>query len=104
MLTSFNLLILSAKKLCSTYLLQAKEFLEIPDVMSYVVDPELKHFRYEDLKVICEVVNLCTHPESSTRTSMQDLCSLLESGIDTSLPADLTASASLAWAELALSS
>ncbi|CAA3025311.1 probable LRR receptor-like serine threonine-kinase At1g63430 [Olea europaea subsp. europaea] len=82
----------------------AKEFLEIPDVMSYVVDPELKHFRYEDLKVICEVVNLCTHPESSTRTSMQDLCSLLESGIDTSLPADLTASASLAWAELALSS
>ncbi|KAL2517081.1 putative LRR receptor-like serine/threonine-protein kinase [Abeliophyllum distichum] len=82
----------------------AKEFLEIPDVMSYVVDPELKHFRYEDLKVICEVVNLCTRPDSSTRTSMQDLCSMLESGIDTSVPADLTASASLAWAELALSS
>ncbi|XP_022853697.1 probable LRR receptor-like serine/threonine-protein kinase At1g63430 [Olea europaea var. sylvestris] len=82
----------------------AKEFLEIPDVMSYVVDPVLKHFRYEDLRVICEVVNLCTRPESSTRTSMQDLCSMLESGIDTSVPADLTASASLAWAELALSS
>ncbi|KAL2544055.1 putative LRR receptor-like serine/threonine-protein kinase [Forsythia ovata] len=82
----------------------AKEFLEIPDVMSYVVDPELKHFRYEDLKVICEVVNLCTRPDSSTRTSMQDLCSMLEIGIDTSVPADLTASASLAWAELALSS
>lgn len=81
----------------------AKEFLEFPDVMSYVVDPELKHFRYEDLKVICEVVNLCIHPNSSRRTSMRDLCSTLESGIDTSISAEMKAS-SLAWAELALSS
>ncbi|KAI3468757.1 hypothetical protein Pfo_025420 [Paulownia fortunei] len=81
----------------------AKEFLELPDVMSCVVDPELKHFRHEDLKVICEVVNLCIHPSSSTRTSMTDLCSMLESGIDTSISAEIQAS-SLAWAELALSS
>ncbi|KAH6818229.1 Leucine-rich repeat protein kinase family protein [Perilla frutescens var. frutescens] len=79
----------------------AKEFLEYPDVMSYVVDPELKHFRYEDLKVICEVVNLCIHPNSSKRTSMRELCSTLESGIDTSISAEMKAS--LAWAELALS-
>ncbi|KAL0297673.1 UNVERIFIED_CONTAM: putative LRR receptor-like serine/threonine-protein kinase [Sesamum radiatum] len=81
----------------------AKEFLELPEVMSYVVDPELKHFRYEDLKVICEVVSLCIYPNTSTRTSMRELCSLLESGIDTSVSAEIKAS-SLAWAELALSS
>ncbi|KAA8520813.1 hypothetical protein F0562_011486 [Nyssa sinensis] len=81
----------------------AKDFLELPEVMSYVVDPELKHFRYEDLKVICEVVTLCIHPNPINRASMQELCSMLESGIDTSVSADLKAS-SLAWAELALSS
>lgn len=75
----------------------------MPEVISYVVDPELKHFRYEDLKVICEVVNLCIRPNTSTRKSMLDLCSMLESGIDTSVTAEMKAS-SLAWAELALSS
>ncbi|KAL1547628.1 putative LRR receptor-like serine/threonine-protein kinase [Salvia divinorum] len=78
----------------------AKEFLEIPDVMSYVVDRELKHFRYEDLKVICEVVNLCIHPNSCRRTTMRELCSTLENGIDTSVSAEMKSS--LAWAELAL--
>ncbi|KAK6130055.1 hypothetical protein DH2020_036182 [Rehmannia glutinosa] len=81
----------------------AKEYLELPEVMSYVVDPELKHFRYEDLKAICDVVNLCIYPNTSTRTSMRDLCSMLESGIDTSVSAEIKAS-NLAWAELALSS
>ncbi|MCD7448585.1 hypothetical protein HAX54_044531 [Datura stramonium] len=81
----------------------AKEFLEVPEILPYVVDPELKHFKYEDLKVICEVVNLCIRPNSSSRTSMKDLFAMLESDIDTSITAELQAS-SLAWAELALSS
>ncbi|XP_050229747.1 probable LRR receptor-like serine/threonine-protein kinase At1g63430 [Mercurialis annua] len=81
----------------------AKEFLEMPEVMSYVVDPELKHFEYEDLKVICEVVNRCIHPEPTKRPSMEEVSRLLESKIDTSMSAELKAS-SLAWAELALSS
>ncbi|KAJ6703610.1 PROTEIN MALE DISCOVERER 2 [Salix viminalis] len=38
----------------------AKDFLELPEAMAYVVDPELKHFRFEDLKVICEVVNFAS--------------------------------------------
>lgn len=84
-------------------MLQAKEYLELPEVMSYLVDPELKHFRYEDLKVVCEVINTCIHPESNCRASMKDLSALLESNIDTSISAELKAS-SLAWAELALSS
>ncbi|KAM1079949.1 hypothetical protein ACFX13_014921 [Malus domestica] len=81
----------------------AKDYLELPDVMSYVVDPELKHFSYDDLKVICDVVNLCIHPDQTKRPSMQELCTILESKIDTSVSAELKAS-NLAWAELALSS
>ncbi|KAI7987048.1 putative LRR receptor-like serine/threonine-protein kinase [Camellia lanceoleosa] len=81
----------------------AKEFLELPEVMPYVVDPELKHFRYDELKVICEVVSLCIHPDPMKAVSMQELCTVLESRIDTSVSAELQAS-SLAWAELALSS
>lgn len=83
--------------------MQAREYLDLPEVMSYVVDPELKYFRYEDLKVICEVVSLCVHPEPAKRPSMQELCTILETKIDTSVTSELKAS-SLAWAELALSS
>ena len=83
--------------------MQAREYLEMPEVMSYVVDPELKHFRYEDLKVICEVVSLCINDDPTARPSMRELCSMLESRIDTSISVDLKGS-SLAWAELALSS
>ncbi|KAL3609925.1 hypothetical protein D5086_000945 [Populus alba] len=81
----------------------AKEFLELPEAMANVVDPELKHFRFEDLNVICEVVNLCIHPDPAKQPSMQELSTILESRIDTTIPADFKAS-SLAWAELALSS
>ncbi|XP_019171164.1 PREDICTED: probable LRR receptor-like serine/threonine-protein kinase At1g63430 isoform X2 [Ipomoea nil] len=82
----------------------AEQYLEVPEVMSYLVDPELKHFRYEDLKVVCGVINKCIHPDSNCRASMKDLCAVLESDIDTSISAELKAAASLAWAELALSS
>ena len=84
-------------------LVQAKDFLELPEVMSYVVDPELKHFSYDDLQAICEAVNLCFEPDPSKRVSMKEICNVLESKIDTSVSAELKAS-SLAWAELALSS
>ncbi|KAF2313282.1 hypothetical protein GH714_010129 [Hevea brasiliensis] len=70
----------------------AKEFLEMPEVMSYVVDPELKHFTYDDLKVICEVVSLCIHPEPAKRPSMQEISSTLESKIDTSVSLEFKAS------------
>lgn len=85
-----------------TFPIQAKDYIEMPEVMSYVVDPELKHFRYEDLEVICEVVNLCIHPQPSKSLSMKELCTMLETRIDTSVAIEFKAS-SLAWAELALS-
>jgi len=81
--------------------LQAKDYLERPDEMSSVVDPELKHFRHEDLKVICEVITLCINPDKTAHPSMRELCSMLENRIDTSVSSELKSS-SLAWAELAL--
>ncbi|XP_019420915.1 PREDICTED: probable LRR receptor-like serine/threonine-protein kinase At1g63430 [Lupinus angustifolius] len=81
----------------------AKGYIEIPEVMSHVVDPELKHFRQEDLEVICEVVSLCINPDTTACPSTRELCSMLESRIDTSIRVELKSS-SLAWAELALSS
>ncbi|CAH1453671.1 unnamed protein product [Lactuca virosa] len=81
----------------------AKDYLERPEEMASVVDPALKHFRDEDLKVICEVVSICIHLRPRDQVSMQDLCAILESKIDTSVSSELKAS-SLAWAELALSS
>lgn len=83
--------------------MQAKDYLELPEVISYVVDPELKHFKFDDLKVICEVVNLCIHSDPSKRPSMKEVSAMLESRIDLSILVDFKAS-SLAWAELALSS
>jgi len=80
--------------------LQAKDYLEKPEVMSHLVNSELKNFRHDDLKVICEVITLCINPDTTARPSMQELCSMLESRIDTSVSVDLKSS--LAWAELAL--
>ncbi|XP_042510014.1 probable LRR receptor-like serine/threonine-protein kinase At1g63430 [Macadamia integrifolia] len=81
----------------------AKEYVDMPEVMSYLVDPELRHFRYDDLKIICEVASLCIQSDSAKRPSMKELCSMLESRIDISVAADLK-ECPLAWAELALSS
>ncbi|XP_023520269.1 probable LRR receptor-like serine/threonine-protein kinase At1g63430 isoform X2 [Cucurbita pepo subsp. pepo] len=81
----------------------AKEFLGSPDAMSCLVDPEVKHFADEDLRAICEVVNLCIHPQPAMLVCMKDLCNMLETRIDTTVSVELKAS-SLAWAELALSS
>lgn len=71
--------------------------------MSNIVDPQLKHFRLEDLTAICEVVSLCIKQTPMNRVSTREICSILESKIDTSVSSELKAS-SLAWAELALSS
>lgn len=83
--------------------MQAKDFLELPEAMAYVVDPELQNFRFEDLTVICEVVKLCVQQVPNKQPSMQEISAMLESRIDVTVSADFKAS-SLAWAELALSS
>ncbi|KAF5800762.1 putative protein kinase RLK-Pelle-LRR-VI-2 family [Helianthus annuus] len=80
----------------------AKEYLEEPDMMSSVVDPALKHFRAEDLEVIREVVINCIQVRNGDIVTMQEVCAMLESKLDTTGSSELKAS-SIAWAELALS-
>lgn len=85
-----------------SFVFQAREYLEVAELMPNIVDKQLKHFEHEDLKVVCEAAILCLNPEPIKRPLMHDLCTLLESRIDLSLSAELRSS-SLAWAELALS-
>ncbi|KAI3823640.1 hypothetical protein L1987_05080 [Smallanthus sonchifolius] len=80
----------------------AKDYIEKQDEMGSVLDPALKYFKHEDLKVICEVVCMCIHLRPRDHTSMKDLCAMLESKIDTSPSSEMKAT-SLAWAELMLS-
>ncbi|KAK9072928.1 hypothetical protein SSX86_009364 [Deinandra increscens subsp. villosa] len=77
----------------------AKHYIGKQDEMGSVLDPALKYFKYEDLKVICEVVSVCIHLRPRDQTSMKDLCVMLESKIDTS-PSSEVKGSSLAWAEL----
>ncbi|AEE34098.1 putative LRR receptor-like serine/threonine-protein kinaseRLK-Pelle-LRR-VI-2 family [Arabidopsis thaliana] len=87
----------------------AKEFLEAPEAMSGLVDPELKHFNQEDLETVCEVASQCLNRDPTNnnnnhnKPSVQELCETLESRISLSISAELRSS-SLAWAELALDS
>lgn len=70
--------------------------------MVSVVDPALKYFNDEDLKVICDVVSMCIHLRPRDQISMKDICVMLENKIDASPSAEMKAS-SIAWAELMLS-
>ena len=84
-------------------LLQAREYMQHPEMIGKLVDPELKDVKSDDLAVICSVVSLCIEPDPSKRPSMQIISGVLENGIDLSAAALLKES-SLSWAELALSS
>lgn len=80
----------------------AIKYLQQPEAIGKLVDPELTNVRTEDLAVICSVVSRCIDPDPSKRPSMQIITGVLENGIDMSAAAILKES-SLAWAELALS-
>ena len=84
-------------------LLQATQYLQHPEEIGKLVDPELENVKSEDLAVICSVVSLCFESDPVKRPSMQTVSAMLENGIDLSAAAILKES-SLAWAELALSS
>ncbi|KAG0496807.1 hypothetical protein HPP92_001498 [Vanilla planifolia] len=81
----------------------AAEYLQKPDEIWKLVDPDLKDVKAEELAVICSVVSLCIDPDPSKRPSMQIIAAVLENGIDISAAAVLKDSP-LAWAELALAS
>nr|CAB3486226.1 unnamed protein product [Digitaria exilis] len=79
----------------------ATKYLQQPEEIGKLVDPELSNVRTEDLAVLCSVVSRCIDPDPSKRPSMQIITGVLENGIDLSAAAILKES-SLAWAELAL--
>ncbi|WOK92795.1 hypothetical protein Cni_G01487 [Canna indica] len=81
----------------------ATAYLQNPEEIGKLIDPELKNVKSEDLGVICSVVSLCIEPDPTKRPSMQIISAVLENGIDLSAAALLKESP-LAWAELALSS
>ncbi|CAL9172081.1 unnamed protein product [Musa hybrid cultivar] len=81
----------------------ATQYLQHPEEIGKLVDPELENVKSEDLAVICSVVSLCFESDPVKRPSMQTVSAMLENGIDLSAAAILKES-SLAWAELALSS
>ncbi|KAJ3693019.1 hypothetical protein LUZ60_012114 [Juncus effusus] len=81
----------------------AAKHLQNPDEIPKLIDPNLTHFKTEDLQVICSAVTLCLEPDPLKRPSMQIIAGILENGIDLSVAAELKA-CPLAWAELALSS
>ncbi|XP_047063446.1 probable LRR receptor-like serine/threonine-protein kinase At1g63430 [Lolium rigidum] len=80
----------------------AIKYLQQPEEIGKLVDPELSNVRTEDLAVICSVVSRCIDPDPSKRPSMQIIAGALETGIDLSA-AGILKESSLAWAELALS-
>ncbi|KNA25639.1 hypothetical protein SOVF_004690 [Spinacia oleracea] len=53
----------SAVYLTEDFSPKAWEYLEVPEVMPYVVEKEVKHFEYEDLKAVCEAASLCLNPD-----------------------------------------
>ncbi|OEL32491.1 putative LRR receptor-like serine/threonine-protein kinase [Dichanthelium oligosanthes] len=79
----------------------AIKYLQQPEEIGKLVDPELTNVRTEDLAVLCSVVSRCIDPDPSKRPSMQIITGVLENGINLSAAAILKES-SLAWAELAL--
>ncbi|EOA18793.1 hypothetical protein CARUB_v10007407mg [Capsella rubella] len=86
-----------------------EKYLTAPDVMTSLVDPELKHFNQKELEAVCEVASQCLNldqkekDEEKLSYSIQALCETLESRITVSISAEFKSS-SLAWAELALAS
>uniref|UniRef100_A0A803LQN2 Protein kinase domain-containing protein n=1 Tax=Chenopodium quinoa TaxID=63459 RepID=A0A803LQN2_CHEQI len=83
----------------------AREYLEVPEVMPYTVEKQLKHSEYEDLKAVCEAARLCLNPDPVKRPwTCYVLCTLLESWIDLFMSAELRSSSLTwgLWAELAL--
>ncbi|KAF8748855.1 hypothetical protein HU200_012782 [Digitaria exilis] len=50
--------------------MQATKFLQQPDEIGKLVDPELSNVRTEDLVVLCSVMSRCIDPDHSKRPSM----------------------------------
>eukprot|EP01018_Ginkgo_biloba_P000048 Gb_21863 [translate_table: standard] len=78
----------------------AMEYLGNNHKLSYIVDPSLKNFKYNELEIICEVVQCCIHPDQQQRPSMRDITSKLREVLSISPDAACPKLSPLWWAEL----
>ncbi|XP_024526900.1 protein MALE DISCOVERER 2 [Selaginella moellendorffii] len=78
----------------------ALEFLSSPETLGYIVDSSLKSFDLKQLLVVCDVIRLCIHPDSSKRPTMKTVASILSKGLNISPEAAQPKCSPLLWAEL----
>ncbi|MCO5602795.1 hypothetical protein L7F22_056933 [Adiantum nelumboides] len=79
----------------------AADYLGNPDVISYMVDPILRFFNYNQLESLCEITHLCVGADLN-RPSMKVVTSMLETALGITLEAACPRQSPLLWAELAI--
>ncbi|KAI5063490.1 hypothetical protein GOP47_0022037 [Adiantum capillus-veneris] len=79
----------------------AADYLGNPDVISYMVDPILRFFNYNQLESLCEITHLCVGADSN-RPSMKVVTSMLETALGITSEAACPKQSPLLWAELAI--
>ncbi|CAM6128813.1 unnamed protein product [Calypogeia fissa] len=80
----------------------AKEYLNDPKMMWYMVDSSLESYNTDELVAICEIVRLCIQPKASKRPSMREVTWMLSNALQMSPEAASCKVSPLLWAELEL--
>ncbi|XP_010276980.1 PREDICTED: protein MALE DISCOVERER 2-like isoform X2 [Nelumbo nucifera] len=78
----------------------ASEYLNDKKNISSMIDPTLKSFKNEELDIICEVIEECTHQDPRQRPTMREITSKLREVIPISPDAATPRLSPLWWAEL----
>lgn len=79
---------------------QANRYLDDKTERKKLLDPLLKNYEEEQLKVICQVIQECVHPDPTERPSMREITKTLREVIDISPEAAYPRLSPLWWAEL----
>ncbi|KAF3791837.1 putative LRR receptor-like serine/threonine-protein kinase [Nymphaea thermarum] len=78
----------------------AIDYLNDKHSIGYMIDPILKTFKNKELDIICEVIQLCIHPDAKQRPSIKEITTKLKSVIEISPDAATPKLSPLWWAEL----
>ncbi|XP_031504108.1 protein MALE DISCOVERER 2-like [Nymphaea colorata] len=78
----------------------AVDYLTDKDSIGYMIDPTLKSFKNNELDIICEVIQLCIHPDAKQRPTIKEITTKLKSVMDISPDAATPKLSPLWWAEL----
>ncbi|MQL75448.1 hypothetical protein Taro_007827 [Colocasia esculenta] len=78
----------------------AVEYLNDKHSVSRLIDPTLKHFKNNELDIICEVIQDCIHQDPKTRPTMKDITAKLREVLSISPESATPRLSPLWWAEL----